>query len=133
MGTCDPGLRSTRTLKVAKKHTAGQMRSGDVPVLSTPTLLALAEEACVAAIDGDVPEGQTSVGNFAEINHERPTPVGCEVEAEATLLGHHGPRLEFQVIVRQGDDVVARIRHRRILVDRERFLEKVAAKAAANA
>lgn len=130
MGTCDPGLRCSRTLKVAKKHTAISLKSGDVPVLSTPTLLALAEEACVAALGDDVPDGQTSVGNFAEITHERPTPVGCEVEAEATLLGHHGPRLEFQVIVRQGSDIVARVRHRRILVDRERFLDKVEAKAA---
>jgi predicted thioesterase len=132
MGTCDPGLRCTRSLKVAKKHTAISMGSGDVPVLSTPTLLALAEEACVAALGDDVPEGQTSVGNFAEINHARPTPVGCMVEAEATLLGHHGQRLEFQVIVRQGEDIVARIRHRRILVDRERFLDKVETRAVAS-
>ncbi|HEX9888773.1 MAG TPA: hotdog domain-containing protein [Nitriliruptorales bacterium] len=131
MGSCDPGLRCTRTLKVTEKHTAVSMRSGDVPVLSTPTLLALAEEACVAALQGDIPDGQTSVGNFAEINHERPTPVGCEVEAEATLLGHHGQRLEFQVIVRQDDEIVARIRHRRILVDRKRFLDKVEATATA--
>jgi fluoroacetyl-CoA thioesterase len=125
MGSCDPGLKTTRSLTVSPAVTAAEIGSGDVPVLGTPALLALAESACVAALAEDLPEGQTSVGAWAEIEHERPTPVGEEVTAEATLIGHHGRRLEFNVIVRQGDDIVARIRHRRVLVDRERFLDRV--------
>ncbi len=66
------------------------------------------------------------MGAWAEIEHDRPTPVGVDVCAEATLIGHHGRRLEFNVIVRQDDEIVARVRHRRVLVDRARFLEKVA-------
>lgn len=127
MGHCDPGLRVTRSLTVSASETAAQMGSGDVPVLGTPALLALAEGACVAAIREDMGEGMTSVGSWAEIEHEKPTPVGQAVDAEATLIGHHGRRLEFNVIVRQGEEIVARIRHRRVLVNRERFLEKVGA------
>lgn len=126
MGSCDPGLRHRTDLAVTAEHTAARAGSGDVPVLATPTLLALAEEACVAAIAGDVPDGQTSVGAWAEVEHERATPVGHTVTAEATLMGHHGRRLEFSVVVRDGDDVVARVRHRRVLVDRQRFLDKLA-------
>lgn len=125
MGACDPGLRSTRSLTVADRHTADSVGSGDVPVLGTPALLALAEGACTAAIADDLPEGQTSVGTWAEIDHERATPVGAAVNAEATLIGHHGRRLEFNVMIRQEDEIVARIRHRRVLVERERFLEKL--------
>lgn len=124
MGTCDPGLKETRTLTVRQDQTATSLGSGDVPVLATPALLALAESACVAAIAEDLPEGQTSLGAWAEIEHDKPTPVGGAVEAEATLIGHHGRRLEFNVIVRHGDEIVARVRHRRVLVDRERFLQK---------
>lgn len=125
MGSCDPGLRQAHTLAVTDQQTALAVGSGDVPVLSTPALLALAEGACVSAIADDLPEGQTSVGSYAEIEHDKPTAVGASVRAEATLTGHHGRRLEFKVIVRQGDDIVARIRHRRVLVERERFLHKV--------
>lgn len=125
MGSCDPGLKRSHTLAVSDEQTALTAGSGDVPVLSTPALLGLAEGACVSAIADDLPEGQTSVGAYAEIEHERPTAVGAEVCAEATLTGHHGRRLEFKVIVREGDEIVARIRHRRVLVDRERFLAKV--------
>ena len=125
MGTCDPGLRTSRHLKVTASDCADQLGSGDVPVLGTPAILALAEGACVSAIAEDLPDGQTSVGQWAEIEHLQPTPVGEEVDAEATLIGHHGRRLEFQVIVRQGDQIVSKVRHRRVLVDRDRFLRKV--------
>ena len=126
MGRCDPGLKTDHHLTVAPEHTAEQVGSGDVPVLSTPTLLALAEGACVAAICDDLPEGQTSVGAWAEVEHLRATPVGHTVCARATLIGHHGRRLEFNVLVIDDGETVAKIRHRRVLVDRERFLGKVA-------
>lgn len=125
MGDCDPGLSKTRHLVVEDEHTASSTGSGDVEVLGTPTLLALAEGACVDAICQDLPAGQTSVGAWSEIEHLSPVPVGAEVRACATLRGHHGSRLEFVVLVRDGDDIVAKVRHRRVLVDRERFTAKV--------
>lgn len=130
MGNCDPGLKDTRALRVEERHTASALGSGDVPVLGTPAVLALAEAACVSAIADEVPEGRTSVGAFAEVEHERATPVGAVVTAEATLVGHHGRRLEFNVLVREGDEIVARVRHRRVLIDRQRFLEGVGEPAA---
>lgn len=126
MGDCDPGLSETKHLTVLDEHTATATGSGDVEVLSTPALLALAERACVAAIADDLPAGQTSVGSWAEIEHMSPLPVGSEVDACATLRGHHGQRLEFVVVVRRGDEIAAKVRHRRVLVDRERFEGKVA-------
>jgi fluoroacetyl-CoA thioesterase len=125
VGNCDPGLKLSRTLEVAEADTALSLGSGDVPVLGTPALLALAEGACVDAIRADLLDGQTSVGTWAEIEHRKATPVGHEVCAHATLVGHHGRRLEFNVMVEDGGDTVAVIRHRRVLVDRDRFLAKV--------
>ena len=127
MGRCDPGLRSTRELVVGEEHTAIALGSGDVPVLGTPAVLALAERACVEAIADDLPHGETSVGTWAEIEHLRATPVGATVQAKATLLGHHGRRLEFNVTLEEDGQQVALVRHRRVLVDRIRFLEKLGA------
>lgn len=122
MGNCDPGLKGTLTLTVTDEVTALELGSGDVPVLGTPAVLTLAERACVAAVRDEVDEGQTTVGTYAEIEHSRATAVGAEVAAEATLVGHHGRRLEFTVVVREGDAIVAQVRHRRVFVDRERFV-----------
>ncbi|MDX1660064.1 MAG: thioesterase family protein [Nitriliruptorales bacterium] len=125
MGELDPGLSHTQEIEVTDEQTAVALGSGDVPVLATPAVLALAEGACVHAIADQLPDDQTSVGTFAEIDHEKATPVGGKVTVEATLVGHHGRRLEFNVFVREGDEVAAKVRHRRVLVDRQRFLERV--------
>lgn len=130
MGRCDPGLRVTRELRVTEEHTARALGSGDVPVLGTPALLTLAEGACVDAIAHDLPEGETSVGTWAEIEHLQATAVGATVVARATLLGHHGRRLEFSVSIEEDGETVARVRHRRVLVERERFLRRLGASAA---
>lgn len=130
MGRCDPGLKLARTLAVEEPHLATTLGSGDVEVLGTPALLALAEGACVDAIRDDLEPGQTSVGTWAEIDHLVPTPAGGTVCATATLIGHHGRRLEFNVRIEQDGSVVAKVRHRRVLVDRERFLAKVGATTA---
>lgn len=127
MGTCDPGLCVRRDVTIEESDTALAHGSGDVPVLATPRVLALAEAACVEAISGELPETETTVGSFAEIEHHGPSPVGATVHVEATLIGHHGRRLEFNIIFRMHDEVVARVQHRRVIVDRDRFLSKLEA------
>ncbi len=47
---------------VTENMTARKVRSGDVPVLATPMVLALAEGAAVRALDGKLPPGTTTVG-----------------------------------------------------------------------
>lgn len=125
MGRCDPGLRKVRSLVVADEHTAIALGSGDVPVVGTPALLALAEGACVEAIAHDLDDDETSVGAWAEIDHLAAAGPGATIQATATLIGHHNRRLEFSVIVEHDGEPIARIRHRRVLVDRKRFLAKV--------
>lgn len=126
MGHCDPGLKSAHTLTVGEEHTATAVGSGDVPVLATPALLALAEGACVEALAGELDPSETTVGTWAEIEHVKASPVGATVCAHATLIGHHNRRLEFRIAVEQDGEQVALVKHRRVLVDRERFLEKMA-------
>lgn len=119
---CDPGLKHDRTLTVDASHTAASVGSGTVEVLATTALLALAEGACCDAVAADLADAETSVGTWSEVEHLRPVPVGETVCAHATLVGHHGRRLEFTVNVEQDGATVARVRHRRMLVDRERYL-----------
>jgi predicted thioesterase len=100
--------------------------SGDVPVLGTPRLLALAEAATVRATAGRLPGSATSVGTRIELEHLAATPIGGTVTATATLSTVDGRRLAFTVAVRDGEQLVARGTIERVVVDRERFLAKVA-------
>jgi fluoroacetyl-CoA thioesterase len=109
---------------VSEADTAIAMRSGSVPVLATPRLVALCEQASVQAIDGDLPEGVTSVGMRVQIDHLQPTAVGCRVEAEAMLEKVDGRRLVFTVTVSDPHGLVAAGKVTRVIVETERFLGK---------
>ena len=119
-----PGLSARVELTVTDADTAQSVGSGDVPVLATPRVLALAEAATVAATARQIPGGTTTVGTRAEIEHKAPTPVGRVVTALATLAKVDGRKLLFEVEVRDGEDVVAEVRVERMILDRQRFISK---------
>jgi fluoroacetyl-CoA thioesterase len=121
-GSCVPGRRATVTLRVGEEDTAAALGSGDVAVLGTPRVLAIAEQASRKALGDSLGPEHTTVGAWAEVEHVAPSWVGDQVEANAVLLGVDGHRLEFSVTVTSGGEEVAHIRHRRVVVDRNRFL-----------
>jgi fluoroacetyl-CoA thioesterase len=95
------GQRASVSVVVADADTAISAGSGDVPVLATPRLLALAEAAAVAAIAPHLAPGMTSVGTSASLEHRRASPVGAEVVVEAELTEVDGRRLMFGFIARE--------------------------------
>ncbi|MGK5675506.1 thioesterase family protein [Micromonospora sp. URMC 106] len=121
-----PGLTARVELTVTDTDTAQAVGSGDVPVLGTPRVLALAEAATVAATAPRMPSGSTTVGTRVELDHRAATPVGRTVVAQARLAAVEGRRLHFEVSVSDGDETVAEGRVERVLVDRQRFVERAA-------
>lgn len=146
-----PGLTARVELTVTDADTAQAIGSGDVPVLGTPRLLALAEAATVAATATQLPAGMTTVGLRVELEHRLATPVGRAVTAQARLAKVDGRRLLFEVTVTEAPSAgaggrggavagtggpatatqqpptpvtVAEGRVERALVDRRRFLER---------
>ncbi len=124
--TLRPGLTATATMTVSDADTAIAMRSGDVPVLATPRVVSLAEEASVQAVAGALGDGQTTVGYRVQLDHLAPTAVGGRVDAEAILETVESRRLTFRVSVNDGRGLVAAGRITRVVVERTRFLEKAA-------
>jgi fluoroacetyl-CoA thioesterase len=121
-----PGLTGSAELEVSDSDTSSSFGSGDVPVLATPRLLALAEQATVAAVAPVLEPGTTTVGYRVQIDHVAPTAVGQKVRAEAILQKVDGRRLTFRVSVSDGHGLIGAGRITRVLVNREHFLEKAA-------
>jgi predicted thioesterase len=119
-----PGLHGSAKLVVTLDDTALALKSGEVEVLGTPRLIALAEEATVAALADRLPAGQTTVGMRVQIDHLHPTNVGSSVAAEATLEKVEGRRLTFTVSVSDHCGLVAAGKVTRVVVETDRFLEK---------
>lgn len=113
--------------EVGEADTAIAHGSGDVPVLATPRLLALAEQATVAAVAGVLPGPVTSVGTRVEIDHVHATPVGHKVVVRAVLVHVDGRTLHFEVTAEHPADrrLVGHGRVTRVVVDRDRFLARL--------
>ena len=118
-----PGATGAVDLVVAGDDTAAALRSGDVDVLGTPRVLALAEEACCEAVL-PLENGQTTVGMRTQLDHLAPIKVGSKVRAEAVLEKIEGRRLVFTVTISDECGLVAAGRLTRVVVDRDDFLEK---------
>ena len=109
---------------VTHDDTAVALRSGEVEVLGTPRVIALVEEAALAAVSDQVPAGQTTVGMRVQVDHLAPTSVGSSVAAEATLEKVEGRRLTFTVSASDQCGLVAAGKVTRVVVETERFLDK---------
>lgn len=118
------GVHATVELTVTDGDTARALGSGDVEVLATPRLVALCEQAACAAIADQLKPGETTVGLRVELTHLAPTKVGSAVRADATLDRTDGRRLVFTVSASDGCGLVAAGKMTRVIVDRERFLDK---------
>jgi fluoroacetyl-CoA thioesterase len=119
------GLSARIELKVTEADTAEAFRSGTVPVLATPRLVGLCEEASCMAIEGHLPESSTSVAKRLQFDHLVPVGVGGVVWAEATLDRIEGRRLVFTLSVSESAGLVAAGKLIRVIVDRETFLSNV--------
>ena len=119
-----PGLTAAVEHVVTEGDTAVAHRSGDVAVLSTPRIVALVEEAAMAALKGRLKATETSVGHTVQLDHVAPSAVGAEVRAEVTLAKVEGRRLIFAVSVSDARGLVAVGRLTRVVVDVERFLDR---------
>jgi predicted thioesterase len=118
------GLTGRATLRVTEADTAATLRSGEVPVLATPRLVGLCEEACVQAIRGELAPGLTTVGMRVQFDHLAPTGVGSSVTAEAALERIEGRRLTFTVAASDAGGLVGAGKLTRVVVEVEPFLKK---------
>lgn len=121
----ETGLTYTSRLTVGNENTAIALGSGDMPVLATPAMMALMENAAMLAVASELEDGDTTVGGHIESSHLRPTPVGAEVSATAILEKVEGRKLYFKIIAHQGDLVIGEGTHLRFIVSREKFLSKI--------
>ena len=118
------GLRGSASLVVTEADTALALRSGSVAVLGTPRLVALFEEATVAALDRRIPSGHTTVGMRVQIDHLQPTAVGGSVLADAVLERIEGRRLTFTVSASDERGLVAAGKVTRVVVQVDNFIAK---------
>jgi len=108
-----PGLIGTAEIIVAEQHTAAAMGSGRMPVLATPSMIALMEAAAQNAVDRYLPDGHMTIGTHLDVHHHGATTMGARVVATAELVSVDGRNLVFSVVAHDAKELIGEGVHRR--------------------
>ena len=121
----ETGQKHTSELTVNEDVTATKIGSGDMPVLATPAMLALMENAAMLAVADCMADGETTVGGHIESSHLKPSKIGDKITATAEVTKVEGKKIEFKVSAHCNDVLLGEGTHLRFIVDRNRFIEKL--------
>jgi fluoroacetyl-CoA thioesterase len=125
-----PGLSGKSEMTVKNEDVVSQLGGIEADVLSTPKLVQLMEAAAIEAIQTFIPSDQLTLGTQMKIKHLSATPLGMKVVAHALLKEVNKNRLLFLVDAYDEREKIAEGEHERVIVSKERFLEKVSKKRA---
>lgn len=123
-----PGISGEADEMVSTARTASYYGSGLVAAYGTPAMIALMENAAVAALQKHLGPGQTSVGTEVCIRHLAATPVGMHARARATVTSVEGRKISFQVEAWDDKEKIGEGTHTRFVADEARFNERLASK-----
>lgn len=119
------GLTYTSSMVVEECHLAQSVGSGDLPVLATPVMIMLMENAAMLAVAGEINSEESTVGSQISATHLRPTPLADTITATATLKAVEGRKLTFAVVAEDSKGVIGEGTHVRYIINRERFVSKI--------
>jgi fluoroacetyl-CoA thioesterase len=130
MGKIPDGAKGTFKLRVLPEHLANQFKDPMLPpVLATPVMIMIMENAALNAIRPFLDPGDSAVGTALDVRHFAATPVGHDVCAEAEVIKVDGKRIEFKVSARDDTEEIGRGTHQRTAINLRSFNERIATKS----
>ena len=125
------GVNGRFELVVRPEHLANQFKDTALPpVLATPVMIMVMENAALNAIKPYLDAGESAVGTRVEVRHLAPTPIGQRVVGEAEVTKVDGRRIEFTVRATDETEEIGAGTHERVIVDLARLAKRLNAKAA---
>jgi len=131
MQAIPPGAKGTFTLIVGPEHLANRFKDAMLPpVLATPIMVLIMENAALDAIRGFLEPGESALGTLVDVRHVAATPVGQRVTAEAEVTHFDGRRIVFSVTARDEVEEIGRGTHERTVIDLRRLTQRLFARPA---
>jgi len=124
------GMQREENFIVQEKHSASQVGSGSLRVLATPIMIARIERNAHQLLAVHLPPGYSSVGAQINIRHLAPSPVGSTIRIHSEIQSIEGLRVMFIVQAWDQEEEIGTGEHTRFVIEEDRFLRRVAAKAA---
>ena len=123
------GAKGSFTLVVTPAHLASNFKDAMLPpVLSTPVMIMIMENAALNALKPYLEPGESAVGTRIDVRHVAATPVGKRVTGEAEVTAVAGRRIDFAVRAVDEQEEIGAGTHERALVSLARIAERLKAK-----
>lgn len=122
------GMKSEATFRVEEQYTAFHIGSGSLRVLATPSMIGFMERISHQLLARCLPQGYSSVGAVVDVRHLAPTPLGWSVRVTSEVIEVDGRKVTLAVEAWDDQEKVGEGRHQRVVIDENRFLQRVQAK-----
>ena len=128
-----PGFTREETFTVEEEHTAYHIGSGDERVLGTPWMISFMERVSNRLVGQSLPKGFMSVGMHVDVKHLAPTPMKALIRVRVEILEVIKNQVILRVEAWDPRDKIGEGLHKRAVVEKARFMERVIVKADLNA
>lgn len=130
MSSIPVGTKGSFSLVVTPEHLASRFKDATLPpVLATPVMIMIMENAALNAIKPYLGAGETAVGTRVDVRHLAATPAGRRVTGEAEVTRVDGRRIEFSVSARDEAEQIGIGTHERMLIDSAKLADRLKAKS----
>jgi predicted thioesterase len=124
-GKIEVGRTYQSQTRVEEWMTAEKAGNKGVPVLSTPMLFQLVEEAAMQCVAPLLDADEISLGTHVDLTHLASTPVGLIVRTEVEILKVDGRRIEYAFTAFDEREKIAEGTHERYVASRDKFRERL--------
>jgi fluoroacetyl-CoA thioesterase len=122
-----PGAKGSSSLLVQPEHLANRFKDSMLPpILATPVMIMVMENAALNAIKAYLDPGESAVGTAVNIRHLSATPVGRQVTGDAEVTKVDGRQIEFRVRATEGEKEIGTGSHSRAVIDIAKFARRLA-------
>ena len=124
-GKIEVGRTYQSQTRVEEWMTAEKAGNKGVPVLSTPMLVQLVEEASMQCVAPLLDADEISLGTHVDLAHLSPTPVGLIVRIEVEVLKVDGRRIEYAFTAFDEREKIGEGTHERYVTSQAKFRERL--------
>ncbi|MGC8585235.1 MAG: thioesterase family protein [Thermoplasmata archaeon] len=117
--------KNMKTFIPGEEHSAKHVSSGNMMVLSTPSLIGFVENAAREIAEENLTDEFTSVGTMINIKHIRASKIGQGIDVHIILLNSENGRFTFYFEAFSNGKKIASGTHERAIVNRTDFLKNI--------
>ena len=123
------GATGSFSLIVMPDHLASRFKDVTLPpVLATPVMIMVMENAALNAIKPYLNAGESALGTRVDVRHLAATPAGRHITGAATVSKVDGRRIEFSIRATDGDEEIGVGTHERVVIELSKLSGRLKAK-----